>query len=50
MCWLFCLLGQKDDLILDRNNLTLVSDSAALIQQATAVKYKDIMKVLDGLG
>ncbi|XP_068958408.1 large ribosomal subunit protein uL6-like [Petaurus breviceps papuanus] len=36
--------GQKDELILE-----LVSNSAALIQQATTVKNKEIRKVWDGI-
>ncbi|XP_052040612.1 60S ribosomal protein L9-like [Apodemus sylvaticus] len=40
---------QKDELILDGNDIELVSNSAALIQQATTVKNKDIRKFLDGI-
>uniref|UniRef100_H2Z0C2 Large ribosomal subunit protein uL6 n=1 Tax=Ciona savignyi TaxID=51511 RepID=H2Z0C2_CIOSA len=40
---------QKDELILDGNDIELVSLSAALIQQSTTVKNKDIRKFLDGV-
>nr|UYR00241.1 ribosomal protein L9 [Plectrocnemia conspersa] len=40
---------QKDELILEGNSLEDVSRSAALIQQSTSVKDKDIRKFLDGL-
>ncbi|KAK0082745.1 hypothetical protein PV325_009927 [Microctonus aethiopoides] len=42
-------LKQKDELILEGNSLEDVSRSAALIQQSTSVKHKDIRKFLDGL-
>merc|ERR1712002_290661 len=40
---------QKDEIILEGNNIELVSQSAALIQQSTTVKNKDIRKFLDGI-
>ncbi|XP_036110575.1 60S ribosomal protein L9-like [Molossus molossus] len=40
---------QKDELILEGNDIELVSNSAALIQQATTVKNKDIRKFMDGI-
>jgi len=39
----------KDEIILEGNNLELVSQSAASIQQSTLVKGKDIRKFLDGI-
>ncbi|XP_064152252.1 large ribosomal subunit protein uL6-like [Loxodonta africana] len=41
--------AQKDELILGGKDIELVSNSAALIQQATTVKNKDIQKFLDGM-
>ena len=41
--------AQKDELILEGNDIELVSNLAALIQQATTVKNKDIRKFLDGI-
>lgn len=40
---------QKDELVIEGNSLEDVSSSAALIQQSTTVKNKDIRKFLDGL-
>jgi len=40
---------QKDELIIEGNSIEAVSRSAALIQQSTTVKNKDIRKFLDGL-
>merc|ERR1712051_1141980 len=40
---------QKDELIISGNSVEAVSQSAALIQQSTTVKNKDIRKFLDGL-
>ncbi|KAJ8027984.1 60S ribosomal protein L9 [Holothuria leucospilota] len=40
---------QKDELILEGNDVERVSASAALIQQSTTVKNKDIRKFLDGI-
>ena len=39
----------KDELILEGNDIEAVSKSAALIQQSTTVKDKDIRKFLDGI-
>merc|ERR1712127_353653 len=41
--------NQKDELIVQGNSVEAVSQSAALIQQSTTVKNKDIRKFLDGL-
>lgn len=41
--------AQKDELILTGNDINNVSQSAASIQQSTAVKNKDIRKFLDGI-
>ena len=41
--------GMKDEFILTGNDIELVSRSAALIQQSTTVKDKDIRKFLDGV-
>ncbi|RRT64581.1 hypothetical protein B296_00018941 [Ensete ventricosum] len=39
----------KDELVLDGNDVDLVSRSAALINQKCHVKNKDIRKFLDGI-
>lgn len=39
----------KDEFFLQGNDIELVSKSAALIQQSTTVKNKDIRKFLDGI-
>lgn len=39
----------KDELIIEGNDIEAVSRSAALIQQSTMVKNKDIRKFLDGI-
>nr|CAG4652168.1 EOG090X0DNU [Triops cancriformis] len=41
--------AQKDELILQGNDLEAVSQSAAFIQQCVKVKNKDIRKFLDGI-
>merc|ERR1711909_190569 len=41
--------GMKDEFHLQGNDIELVSRSAALIQQSTTVKNKDIRKFLDGV-
>ncbi|CAH1784699.1 unnamed protein product [Owenia fusiformis] len=41
--------AQKDEFVLDGNDIEAVSNSAALIQQCTKVKNKDIRKFLDGV-
>jgi len=40
---------QKDEIVVEGNDVELVSRSAALIQQSTLVKNKDIRKFLDGI-
>ncbi|XP_002159380.1 large ribosomal subunit protein uL6 [Hydra vulgaris] len=45
-----CMLsGTKDEIIIDGNDIELVSNSAALINQAVRAKNKDIRKFLDGI-
>ncbi|KAJ7327702.1 60S ribosomal protein L9 [Desmophyllum pertusum] len=39
----------KDEIILEGNDIELVSNSAALIKQSTTVKNKDIRMFLDGI-
>merc|ERR1711962_281509 len=41
--------GSKDEFVIEGNDLELVSRSAALIQQSSSVKEKDIRKFLDGI-
>lgn len=41
--------AQKDELILESNDVEAVSRCCALIQQSTSVKRKDIRKFLDGI-
>lgn len=41
--------AQKDELLLEGNDIEAVSRSAALIHQSTLVKNKDIRKFLDGI-
>eukprot|EP00344_Euplotes_crassus_P000807 CAMPEP_0196999630 /NCGR_PEP_ID=MMETSP1380-20130617/4768_1 /TAXON_ID=5936 /ORGANISM="Euplotes crassus, Strain CT5" /LENGTH=188 /DNA_ID=CAMNT_0042416613 /DNA_START=16 /DNA_END=582 /DNA_ORIENTATION=- len=41
--------GTKDEIVLSGNDIEKVSQSAANIQQSTAVKNKDIRKFLDGI-
>ncbi|KIH55597.1 ribosomal protein L6 [Ancylostoma duodenale] len=41
--------AQKDELIIEGNDIQLVSQAAARIQQSTTVKEKDIRKFLDGI-
>lgn len=41
--------AQKDELILEGNDIELVSRCAAQIQQSTTVKHKDIRQFLDGI-
>jgi len=41
--------AQKDELIVEGNDIELVSQAAARLQQSTSVKNKDIRKFLDGV-
>jgi large subunit ribosomal protein L9e len=41
--------SQKDEIILQGNNVESLGQSAATIQQACSVKNKDIRKFLDGI-
>ncbi|KAK7096706.1 large ribosomal subunit protein uL6-like [Littorina saxatilis] len=41
--------ANKDEFLIEGNDIELVSRSAALIQQSTTVKKKDIRKFLDGI-
>lgn len=41
--------AQKDEIVLESNDVEAVSKCAALIQQSTTVKRKDIRKFLDGI-
>ncbi|KAJ1372483.1 60S ribosomal protein L9 [Parelaphostrongylus tenuis] len=41
--------SQKDELIIEGNDIQSVSQAAARIQQSTSVKEKDIRKFLDGI-
>jgi len=41
--------AQKDEIMVEGNDLEMVSQAAARIQQSTTVKNKDIRKFLDGI-
>ena len=41
--------GQKDEFIIEGNDIELVSNSAALLNQCVRAKNKDIRKFLDGI-
>merc|ERR1712203_1131620 len=41
--------GQKDEFIIEGNDLEKVSQSAALLHQSVLVRRKDIRKFLDGI-
>merc|ERR1711971_1526610 len=44
-----CKSGNKDEIIVEGNDIELVSNSAALINQCARAKNKDIRKFLDGI-